>query len=176
MRSEGGRFGFLNLDPGTYQVATVLLGYRTDDAFVVVEALKYVTHSFRLERRELMEDGPVGLLAEAEADRGHLFGRILDDAGKPVPGVRLRLDGERLGETLTTSTNSRGEFWLLNLASGEYVLSSPSGRFTDNHTLLDGHSLGLWLRQHDNGDLIRFNGTVELMDEPVKDLQLAAEQ
>jgi predicted Zn-dependent protease len=68
------------------------------------------------------------LLAAAAAaqSRGNLriTGRVLDEAGQPVPDAQVRAArrGDAKPEVLTAKTNDKGEYTLNNLAPGEWVL------------------------------------------------------
>jgi hypothetical protein len=80
-----------------------------------------------------LEMGGIAQNRQESPDSGSLRGRVREQRGKALPGVKIEAvrkgdpalsgdDGNR-GETKIVETDTRGEFLLVGLLPGEYVLS-----------------------------------------------------
>ena len=62
------------------------------------------------------------LAPPAAAETGLFWGRVVDPAGRAVPGARLSLRSASTGRVFTTTTDGSGSFSLVGLPSGTYAL------------------------------------------------------
>ncbi len=60
--------------------------------------------------------------ALAQDTRGNLQGRVLDDAGEPIPAVDVVLSGSELPGTRAAATNAEGFFHAPRLPVGSYAV------------------------------------------------------
>ena len=58
-----------------------------------------------------------------QGSRTELFGTIVDPSGRPVENAKVRAEDQATTARFSTSTNERGEYHLLGLAPGQYVLT-----------------------------------------------------
>ena len=61
--------------------------------------------------------------AFAQAGRAELFGTIQDPAGLPVPKAKVEAQDQATMARYATITGERGEYHLLGLPAGQYVLT-----------------------------------------------------
>lgn len=60
-------------------------------------------------------------------DNGHITGRVVDSAGRPVAGLTLELGVAGSGQGRRTVTGRDGRYALARIPSGRFVLSVPAG-------------------------------------------------
>jgi len=126
--SSNGRFEFLNVPPGSYQLTASRSGYLNTS---------FGQRGPYGNGRDLMvESGTttdnLQLLMTAT---GAISGRVFDDTGEPLANVTIKalkysyVDGERsLSEVGSDTTNDLGEFRLFWLPPGQYHISAmPEG-------------------------------------------------
>ncbi len=65
----------------------------------------------------------VGLPCFGQAGKAELFGNILDPSGLPVPKAKVQATEQATLAEFATTSNERGEYHLLGLPAGEYVLT-----------------------------------------------------
>jgi hypothetical protein len=63
---------------------------------------------------------------QAQADGVSIKGIVTDQAGQPVPQEPVKVQGS--DQSATTITNSKGEFVLFNLPSGDYEVSAGGAK------------------------------------------------
>lgn len=110
-----GQFAFLDLPPGAHSICVNKSGY----------ALGATT---RLELAAGQRRGDV-VLQLRRVSQTVVSGRVIDDAGEPVVGVRVMLltkTGGRYWQRGSARTDDRGEYRIANIAAGEYVAMIPS--------------------------------------------------
>ena len=126
--NEDGKFCFASVEPGSYQVSAVRIGY--------------VRQSYG--QRRLNQPGTTFSLTTGQQISGIVFplianavitGKVIDEDGEPVPGVRIAVlkwgyHGRR--KTLVpagpgNSTNDLGEYRVFALPPGKYYLSASAG-------------------------------------------------
>ena len=61
-------------------------------------------------------------IATAQSVSGNVYGIVVDEQGKPLPGVAVTLTG--VGAPLAATTTAGGEFRFLNLSLGEYKVTA----------------------------------------------------
>src|SRR4051794_40619599 len=72
----------------------------------------------------------VSLPALAQTPAGSITGRVVDATGLPLPGVSVAVQGADLNRAFTTDAEGRYRF--LELAPGDYKLTSVLLGFTTN--------------------------------------------
>src|SRR6478672_6395913 len=72
----------------------------------------------------------VSFPAGAQAPAGIIAGRVADATGLPLPGVTVTVQGADINRTFVTDGNGRYRF--LDLAPGDYKLTSTLEGFTTN--------------------------------------------
>src|SRR5471032_52571 len=70
------------------------------------------------------------LPAFAQTPSGTITGRVADATGLPLPGVTVTVQGADLNRTFTS--DGEGHFRFLDLAPGDYTLTSTLPGFTTN--------------------------------------------
>jgi hypothetical protein len=65
----------------------------------------------------------------AQAGRAELFGTVEDPAGLPIPAAKVQVSDRATTARYATVTDSRGEYHLLGLPAGQYVLTVESPGF-----------------------------------------------
>src|SRR5450432_72906 len=70
------------------------------------------------------------LPAFAQTPAGTITGRVADATGLPLPGVTVTVQGADLNRTFTS--DGEGRFRFLDLAPGDYKLTSTLPGFTTN--------------------------------------------
>ncbi|MCJ7610977.1 MAG: tetratricopeptide repeat protein [Candidatus Aminicenantes bacterium] len=55
--------------------------------------------------------------------QGRLIGSVVDEAGNPVEGVKITLRSERFTNTLTTTSNAKGQWGFIGLGRGDVTLT-----------------------------------------------------
>ena len=68
-------------------------------------------------------------LTIAQQRTGNIYGTIIDEQGTKFPGVMVKISSGMIG-TLTTFTNSNGQFRFLSLSPGKYSLVAELEGFT----------------------------------------------
>ena len=58
-----------------------------------------------------------------QAGKAELFGTILDPSGLAVPAAQVQAEDQATKVRFAASTNERGEYHLLGLPAGEYVVT-----------------------------------------------------
>jgi hypothetical protein len=134
---------------------------------------------WRVEVAASMPGFPISTLADVRAGRSgkatleislpdtRIFGRVVDEQGKPVPGADVAVRGQDMD--LLATTDSAGEFEARGLTEGSVVLGaqSSSSRASDRvfATLVEGRAVGpIELRLHPTQ---RLTGTVTSPQGPV---------
>src|SRR5262252_6882172 len=64
----------------------------------------------------------VSTLCYSQAGRAELFGSVQDPAGRPVPRAKVQLEDQATMARWSVPTDERGEYHLVGLPAGEYVL------------------------------------------------------
>src|SRR5271154_2528281 len=59
----------------------------------------------------------------AQAGRAELFGTVRDPSGLPVPGAKIQAEEQATGAVFAGNSDARGDYHLLGLPAGDYVLS-----------------------------------------------------
>lgn len=67
--------------------------------------------------------------AVAQMELGVIKGRIVDEAGTPLPGVTIRLVNTERGREVTITTDKDGRFYRRGLQAGEYALKVDHAGF-----------------------------------------------
>src|SRR5690242_3428138 len=101
---------------------------------------------------------PIALLALcscalAQAGKAELFGAILDPSGRSVPRARVVCSAAATGARSATLSNERGEYHLLGLAAGDYILTIEAAGFRPYRA--EGITLRL-------GDQVRMDAALRL--------------
>lgn len=89
----------------------------------------------------------------AQAGRAELFGTVTDSSGAAVQGARLRAEEQATQARFETLSDARGEYHLLGLPHGEYVLTAGQDAFRSHR------QTGILLRA---GDRVAIDLTLEL--------------
>ena len=120
-----GRFAFRNLTRGNYTISAEKSGYAT--GLIGQSRPEGPARSLSLADRDRRGDVTIRLFKHAT-----ISGTIVDDAGEPVVGARVRVlrrtlvAGRRvLQQGQMTQTDDRGEYRVASLLPGEYVISVP---------------------------------------------------
>lgn len=82
-------------------------------------------------------------LCPAQAGKAELFGTVLDPSGAVAPGTNLSATHQATGAVFQAASDGRGEYHLLGLPAGEYVLAAQAPGF------VAFHQAGLHLRLGD---------------------------
>ncbi len=126
--NEDGRFCFAAADPGQYQIAALRSGY--------------VRQAYG--QRAPNQPGTPLTLADGQQISGITFrmiqnavitGKVLDEDGEPVPGVRIQVlkwryrNGRKMLAPVGpgNSTNDLGEYRVFGLGPGKYYVSAAAG-------------------------------------------------
>jgi hypothetical protein len=76
-----------------------------------------------------------GLGAHGQSANTSLRGTIKDPSGAVVPGATIKLENKASGQVLSTTSNSSGEYQLVQIPPAQYViLVSASGFGTQTKT------------------------------------------
>jgi len=67
--------------------------------------------------------------AVAQIDRGAIVGRVLDSSGAIVPNATISIINKATGVTQTTKVNDSGEYQVLTLIPGMYVVKATADGF-----------------------------------------------
>jgi len=67
---------------------------------------------------------------QVSTNTGSIFGKVIDDAGKPLPGVVVSLESNLI-PSQTATTQSSGGFRFANLPPGTYSLNFSLEGFTE---------------------------------------------
>jgi len=96
--------------------------------------------------------GPVPRTAKVELKRGELTvgGRIVDEDGKPIPGVELKLQGMREGETRLAFFDIKAR-------------TNADGRWSSSSTPKTLSNIGMWVRHPDFLPPVFFAGDEETL-------------
>jgi hypothetical protein len=65
--------------------------------------------------------------------KGQIFGFLLNDAGAPVPGITVQLDGKTL--TRTTQTGGNGKFTFPGIPAGNYTVATAPDSYPSGYSL-----------------------------------------
>lgn len=65
----------------------------------------------------------------AQAGQAELFGTIRDPSELPVPGARVEAEEQSTAARFTTASDERGNYHLLGLPTGDYVLTVEQAGF-----------------------------------------------
>lgn len=72
-------------------------------------------------------------LCHAQAGKAELFGTVLDPSGAVVPGASLSATQQATGAVFQAASDGHGEYHLLGLPAGEYVLTAHAPGFAAFH-------------------------------------------
>ena len=133
--SSNGRFEFLNVPPGFYQLNASRSGYLNTS--LGQRGVSGSGRDLKVEPGTTVDNLELSMTAT-----GAISGRVFDDTGEPLANVTVEAlkysyaDGERTLATVgSDTTNDLGEFRLFWLPPGQYHLSAiPEGNGND-HTL-----------------------------------------
>jgi tetratricopeptide (TPR) repeat protein len=67
--------------------------------------------------------GGCALQSQEGRGQGRLIGSVVDEAGTPVEGVKITLRYEQFTNTLTTTSNAKGQWGFIGLGRGEITLT-----------------------------------------------------
>ncbi|MBV8569814.1 MAG: carboxypeptidase regulatory-like domain-containing protein [Acidobacteriaceae bacterium] len=135
-----GAFEFSGIEPGSYSLSADHLGF-----------LKTVYGAKRRNQRGdtlILHPGQsIAELSVALTPEAILAGRVVDEDGDPVVGVRLMLmarswnNGKsQYGERFVGYTNDRGEFRIFDVEAGKYILAAEKGQHFADVIESDGRS------------------------------------
>jgi len=131
MTDSQGRFGFPNVQPGTYKLIFASNGYARQDfgqRGAGSTGIPIVMTAGQVKNDIVMRMSPVSAIS----------GRISDTSGQPIAGVPVQLfrfaydeTGERkVQRAASTQTNDRGDYRIYYLSAGRYYLNAgnPPGQ------------------------------------------------
>ena len=144
--SSNGRFEFLNVPPGSYQLMASRSGYLHTS--LGQRGASGSGRDLKVEPGTTVDNLELSMTAT-----GAISGRVFDDTGEPLANVTVEAlkysysDGERTLSTVgSDTTNDLGEFRLFWLPPGQYHLSAiPEGNGND-HTLTFLKAKGIKMR------------------------------
>jgi hypothetical protein len=131
-----GRFELTGLSPGVYELQVKLLGFRTktigpirltdkDEGpiSIVLDGLP----------TDICDEEPLPSYEAARPDNVSLVGSVRDYKGKAIASARVELSDSVHTKVITS--NDRGEFRLVNVEPGKYVLSAKHPDYFQLSTL-----------------------------------------
>ena len=138
--TESGSFRFDRVDRGTWNVSVRRIGFLPESRRVAVDSAE-IALGFRL----VPTAAVLPSLVTAASQLG-LSGTVVDTAGNPVRGARVRV----LSTGKSAETDSAGAFWI-GVPSGGYMVAVSKDKYAQRLTSVtippdSGRRIAVWLR------------------------------
>ena len=69
--------------------------------------------------------------APASAQTGQIKGKVVDQQGNPVDGVKITMYNQNTNRSLETKTNKKGEYIQVGLTPAKYKVTASKGELSD---------------------------------------------
>lgn len=133
---EMGRFEFVDLTPGTYDLQVERLGFKTrnlEGIKVTGEAIQQLPVTLEVEITTCVTKPTISF--EKRSGKANLIGSVNDIFDGPLRNVRVTLTSSESGQTHVTTSNDKGAYEFIGMEPGKYVLRFAHGGYSDGSVL-----------------------------------------